>query len=470
MKKLAVAYMRYSSENQDDCSIEHQRMKIENYCNNNNIELVNEYVDTAITGRTPDRPGLNKLMADIKKTQKWDTILVFDWSRFFRNAGYAILYSQEISDLGFELISVSQPSINTPMGKLMEYFFHICNEYYSDNNALHTHAGLSNKAKQALHCGGVPPLGYDAQKDHQLTINETEAKAVKIIFNMFEQGYTSQKIADYLNTNGYTKKNGTPFNKNSFKSILEQEKYTGTYVWNRTAQKKSNGKRNGNMLRDESEHIRVEHGCPQIITKEQFERVQELKNSKVTKHKRHYMLGNLDILKCAECGSNMQGSVQNSHGRKYTIYFCPNHKKKKCSMKEIEAENLEKLVAMTIGKMLYNYPDYDKIIQDTNANREIKKLKTQLRGKENAINNTLHAIESGMTDELKKKLEKLNKSKESIQSKINEYNKKTDKKSVCKNLIHKLKESESPEAREFLKNIIDQIEVDHDSIKVTLNN
>ena len=139
MKKLAVAYMRYSSENQDDCSIEHQRMKIENYCNNNNIELVNEYVDTAITGRTPDRPGLNKLMADIKKTQKWDTILVFDWSRFFRNAGYAILYSQEISDLGFELISVSQPSINTPMGKLMEYFFHICNEYYSDNNALHTH-------------------------------------------------------------------------------------------------------------------------------------------------------------------------------------------------------------------------------------------------------------------------------------------------------------------------------------------
>jgi len=139
-------------------------------------------------------------------------------------------------------------------------------------------------------------------------------------------------------------------------------------------------------------------------------------------------------------------------------------------MKEIEAENLEKLVAMTIGKMLYNYPDYDKIIQDTNANREIKKLKTQLRGKENAINNTLHAIESGMTDELKKKLEKLNKSKESIQSKINEYNKKTDKKSVCKNLIHKLKESESPEAREFLKNIIDQIEVDHDSIKVTLNN
>ena len=224
------------------------------------------------------------------------------------------------------------------------------------------------------------------------------------------------------------------------------------------------------MLRDESEHIRVEHGCPQIITKEQFERVQELKNSKVTKHKRHYMLGNLDILKCAECGSNMQGSVQNSHGRKYTIYFCPNHKKKKCSMKEIEAENLEKLVAMTIGKMLYNYPDYDKIIKDTNANREIKKLKTQLRGKENAINNTLHAIESGMTDELKKKLEKLNKSKESIQSKINKYNKKTDKKSVCKNLIHKLKESESPEAREFLKNIIDQIEVDHDSIKVTLNN
>lgn len=469
-KKLAVAYMRYSSENQDDCSIEHQRLKIKEYCKSKNILLVDEYVDTAITGRTPDRPGLNKLMADIKKPQKWDTILVFDWSRFFRNAGYAILYSQNISDLGFELISVSQPSINTPMGKLMEYFFHICNEYYSDNNALHTHAGLSNKAKQGLHCGGIPPLGYDAQKDHQLTINKKEAEAVQIIFNMFEQGYTFQKIADYLNANGYTKKNGTPFNKNSFKTILEQEKYTGTYIWNKTAQKKSNGKRNGNMLKDESEHIRVEHGCPQIITKEQFERVQNLKNKKVTKYRRHYMLGNLDILKCADCGSNMQGSPQNSHGRKYTIYFCPNHKKKKCSMREIEATNLEKLVAMAICKMLYDNPEYDKIMKNTDANKELRKLKSKLRGKENAINNTLHAIESGMTDDLKKRLEKLNKDKKSLQKKIDTLNIQSDKKNICKRLMHTLIHSEAPEVREFLKLIIDEIKIDHNSVEITLNN
>ena len=127
--KNAVAYMRYSSENQDECSIEHQLMEIKKYCKNNNFKLVGKYVDKAITGRTNDRPGLNNLMKDIKKPQSWDTILVFDWSRFFRNAGYAILYSKEIADLGFNLISVTQPSIDSPIGKMMEYFFHICNEW-----------------------------------------------------------------------------------------------------------------------------------------------------------------------------------------------------------------------------------------------------------------------------------------------------------------------------------------------------
>lgn len=467
--KKAVAYMRYSSENQDDCSIEHQRLKIEEYCERNNIALAGEYVDKAITGKTADRPGLNKLMNDIKKPRCWDTILVFDWSRFFRNAGYAILYSQDIRDHGFELISISQPSTDSPMGKMMEYFFHICNEYYSDNNALHTHAGLSNKAKQALHCGGIPPLGYNIDANQQLVINEKEAEAVKIIFDMFEQGNTYQKIADYLNNNGYTKKNGEPFNKNSFRGILEQEKYTGTFVWNRVAQKKSNGKRNGNVLRDESEHIRVEGGCPQIISKEQFERVQAMKNIKQGKHQRHYMLGNLDVLKCAECGSNMQGNVQNSHGRKYSIYFCPNHKRRVCSMKEIGAENLEKLVGMTIGKILYNHPECDKILQSTDKGRELKKLKAQLQGKGKAINNVLHTMESGVTNDLKKKLKKLNEAKESIQAKIDEYNVQLDKKTICKKLIDTLIKSEAPEVRQFLKNIIDTIEIDHDSVKIVLN-
>lgn len=467
--KNAVAYMRYSSENQDECSIKHQLMEIKKYCKNNNFKLVGEYVDKAITGRTNDRPGLNNLMKDIKKPQSWDTILVFDWSRFFRNAGYAILYSKEIADLGFNLISVTQPSIDSPIGKLMEYFFHICNDYYSDNNALHTHAGLSNKAKQGFHCGGIPPLGYDAQKDKQLTINEKEAEAVRIIFNMFEQGYTLQHIADYLNSNGYCKKNGQPFNKNSFKTILEQEKYTGTYVWNKTSQKKSNGKRNGNLQKDESEHIRVEDGCPQIITKEQFERVQAMRNNKQGKHRRHYMLGNLDILKCAECGSNMQGSIQNSHGKHYSIYFCPNHKKNVCSIKEINAENLEKLVAMTISKMLYKHPEFDKIIRDTKDYQELKKLKNQLYGKDKAIKNTLYAINSGITNDSTNKLQKLQKDKANIQEKIDSYNKKIDKRTICKKMIKRLIHSEAPEVRDFLKQIIERIEVGSDDVKLIMN-
>ena len=42
---------------------------------------------------------------------------------------------------------------------------------------------------------------------------------------------------------------------------------------------------------------------------------------------------------------------------------------------------------------LYKHPDYEKIIEDTNRGRELKKLKAQLQGKDRAIKNTLHIMD-----------------------------------------------------------------------------
>lgn len=58
--------------------------------------------------------------------------------------------------------------------------------------------------------------------------------------------------------------------------ILNNEKYTGVYVFNKSQRKGVNGKRNGYKQKYEGEIIRVEDGMPQIIGKEVFKQAQEM--------------------------------------------------------------------------------------------------------------------------------------------------------------------------------------------------
>ena len=75
----------------------------------------------------------------------------------------------------------------------------------------------------------------------------------------------------------------------------------GVFVYNKTAKKDVFGKRNGHTYKDESEIIRIEDGIHAIISKEDFERVQEIlkmrkKNLGANKAKENYLLTGL--IKC----------------------------------------------------------------------------------------------------------------------------------------------------------------------------
>lgn len=66
--------------------------------------------------------------------------------------------------------------------------------------------GMNETALQCKHTGGCPPLGYDLDENRHLIVNEWEAQAVKIIFQMFADGYGYSEIIDRLNAHGYKTK------------------------------------------------------------------------------------------------------------------------------------------------------------------------------------------------------------------------------------------------------------------------
>nr|WP_044018811.1 recombinase family protein [Thermoanaerobacter italicus] len=96
--------------------------------------------------------------------------------------------------------------------------------------------GLKENAFQAKFNGGIPPLGYDIV-DGKYVINEKEAEAVRLIFELYAQGYGYRHIIDELNLRDCKTKKGNPFSKNSIHEILRNEKYTGKYIFNKGTKK-----------------------------------------------------------------------------------------------------------------------------------------------------------------------------------------------------------------------------------------
>ena len=62
-------------------------------------------------------------------------------------------------------------------------------------------------------------------------INEGEAEAVRLIFQMYANEYGYNSIIDKLNDLGYKTKANKPFGKNSLYSILNNERYSSVFIY-----------------------------------------------------------------------------------------------------------------------------------------------------------------------------------------------------------------------------------------------
>lgn len=476
----AVGYTRYSSLNQKESSTAYQTEAIINYCKTHNIRLHRIYSDEAISGTSDKRPSFQAMISDTMSTSDWDTIIVFDSSRFARNTYDAMKYSRIFEDNDITLISATEDFGKDPTTAfLMRVVTFTMDDMSSKNNSRKTHAGMMLRAKEGKRCGAPPPLGYDVV-DGRLQINNHEAEAVRLIFDMYEMGYTYPRIAEKLNERGYRNKYGQPFIKSSFSSILSRSTYTGVFSWNKASKKNSYGKRNSHKQKPLSKQVIIEDACPVIIEPKQFARVQELMKNKLESgvrlsNKHHYMLSGLKRMVCAECGAYMVGTLKSSHGKEYFVYTCPNHRKKTCSMKEVRADVLNKMVAGNLVSDLYTRGDLHKIVSAVCYDKRYYLLKDTLKGKEDAIKNTMKALESGCTEEIVAKLRQIRKEKLALQAEIQKYEADMASltsgglKELAKEFGNTLMTSDEPEIRAFLAQSIASIIVDHEDISITLN-
>ena len=266
-------YARFSSENQRSESIDAQIRAMNQFCKQNHWQVVSTYTDEARSATTDNRPQFQQMIADSGKGL-FDIVLVHKLDRFSRDRYDSAIYKKKLKKNHVKLCSVLERMDDSPESIMMEAVLEGMSEYYSKNLAREVMKGMNETALQCKHTGGCPPLGYDLDENRQLVINEWEAQAVKIIFQMFADGYGYSEIIERLNAHGYKTKRGKMFGKNSLYEILSNEKYTGVFVFNKAAAR-ADGKRNNHTQKDN--YIRIDGGCPAIVGKKLFAQVQQIK-------------------------------------------------------------------------------------------------------------------------------------------------------------------------------------------------
>lgn len=423
--RRVVAYARYSSNNQREESIDAQLRAIGDYCEAENITLVDVYTDEAQSGTTDDRESFKEMIdAIFKGKYDIDAVLVHKFSRFSRSKFDSALYKKRLKDMGIRVISVTQKIDDTPEGRILESLIESMDQFYSESLALEVKKGLKENALKGKHTGGGALFGLSIDSEGYYYPNDN-APIVKRIFTEYANGVPKGQIVDRLNKEGYRNQYGRPFNVRTISDMLQNPKYRGDYIYNHT----------------QTETIRLDGIIKDpIIDNDLWEQVQQKRKTRhkpKPKKRLYFMTGKL---RCGICGFTYCGSGSKRTSKKSnkiaSYYKCSGKTKNKngCTNTSLNKEYYEKLVTDTIiDAMLTDTAITDiatKAFNQLEAERKkplisTKKLKQQLESVRKKQEKLMELFLDGGLDKdmLEKKNDDLKNEKQNIENQIekNEY-------------------------------------------------
>ncbi len=478
-------YARFSSDNQRSESIDAQIRAMNQFCKQNHWQVVSTYTDEAKSATTDNRPQFQQMISDSSKGI-FDIVLVHKLDRFSRDRYDSAIYKKRLKKNHVRLCSVLERMDDSPESIMMESVLEGMAEYYSKNLWCEVMKGMNETALQCKHTGRCTPLGFDLDENKYLIINQHEAEAVRIIFEMFAEGHGYSSIIDTLNKQGYKTKKGCSFGKNSLYEILANEKYTGTFVFNRASSKDSNGKRNNHNSKSIGNTIRVENGCPQIISKELFEKVQKIREANKRNtgryHSREFYLLTGKVF-CGICGKRMQGNLRFSgrYKNRLSTYRCNTHRSD-CENKEINKDYLDAYIDSLLKEKIFNSASLLGLVN--HVNRYINRYNKEYDSHYNAVkseydeitqnlDNITKAIEKGViTESIISRAESLEQQKNEIEIRLSNFHRYTNiSYNDVSHIITDFKELKrgTEEYRTFVQQYVNKVTVFPCHLEIELN-
>lgn len=343
-------YMRLSRDDEnygDSVSIETQRTILQQYARENDLHVVDEYVDGGWSGTNFERPSFRRMMDDVE-TGRINCIVTKDLSRFGREHVMMDYYLEFIfPEKHIRYIAVTENE-DTEKG-LSDFvpFKNLFNEWFAKDTSRKVKTALRAKFAAGQRTFTYAPLGYIRHPEirNALAVDEETKWIIEKIFDLAVHGAGAAKIAKVLiaekvPTAGWLnfKRYGTfahiyenqPEEKSyawtiaQVKAILKDETYIGNSVHNK--QTNISYKNKKRVRKPQEEWLRVENTHEAIISKDVFTQVQEQIAGRRRQMKDATTQIFAGLVRCADCGWSMSFGTNQQNSKPYSYFNCTSYR------------------------------------------------------------------------------------------------------------------------------------------------
>ena len=476
--KVAL-YPRVSSvEQAEGYSIGEQIERLTKYCEAMGWEIYKIYTDPGYSGGNLDRPGLQKMLKDIR-AGKVGKVVVYKLDRLSRSQkDTMMLIEDEFLSNGVDFVSISENfDTTTPYGRAMIGLLAVFAQLERENIKERTMIGKEARAKDGKwHGGSTVPVGYDYnQATDELTINEYEAMQVNELYDLYIAGTPLRTIERVFMDKGYRHKYG-PWDPNTMRRVMRNKTNIG-------------------YIRHRSKWYKGDH-MP-IVAVEKYKHALRLLNDRAEKFRQACIkpgaqttyLGGL--LYCKHCG----GKYAKQAGRKWKnntppiYYTCYSRSKKvpamvkdpSCRNKNWRMEELNAIVFEEIRKLAMD-PDAissarEENLKTTDTPDKIAIIENEIAKLDVQISRFMDLYGAGgfTVEQVSSKVDPLNAQRKALENEMEALTAATSELSdeEAKELVQSfddvLARGDFDEIRLVIDTLISRIELDEDKVQIFWN-
>lgn len=409
----AALYIRLSKEDESEGpsqSVTNQQSLLNGFAKQHNLSVYNTYIDDGYSGTNFDRPGFQRMIADIE-AKKVNMVITKDLSRLGRDyimtGHYMERYFPEHQVRYISLLDGIDTGVDSTAND-MTPFRAIMNDMYAKDISKKIKSVKRDKQRKGQFIGGKPMYGYKMHptEKNKIVIDEEVAPIVRRIFAMALDGMSCRKIATTLNEEHIPtpatycgRKVGRPgpytglWSSERISDMLQNETYIGNMVQGR--QVKISYKSKKCLHQDRENWVVVENTHEPLVDQQTFRKVRMLVDSRKHTRSRTYDFLLKGMIFCHECGRPLAILNRKNAAGEDVLYFvcrtyqrftkagvCTCHSIKERTITEAVLENVRKACERCLHPEQL-LPIAEKAVQQA---REAERAAPEIQSLHNRIN------------------------------------------------------------------------------------
>jgi len=308
---IAVVYTRVSTvEQTQNLSLPTQERACREYCKKEGLEVAEVFTEQGESAKTANRTQLQALLAYCRENKKRVRfVVVYNLSRFSRDARVHLALTGALAGWGITLRSVTEPIDNTPTGRFVETMIAGIAQLDNETKAERTKVGM----RAALESGRwtfQAPTGFRSgmRGGPSLLPDEPQADLLKHAFEKLASGRaTKRSLLGWLRARGFRTRRGAPLSAQSLAALLKNPLYAGRIEVSKWG-------------------ISTRGDFEPIVSEDVFGRVQARLAGR-TPEARTYARSHPDFplrrfVRCGSCHRPMTGSRSRGRSSQHAYYHC----------------------------------------------------------------------------------------------------------------------------------------------------